>query len=198
MLDIARGSRSVKFWGFVPYFFDILSQVQPGPWDILCFLRFRPRVRAYFRFVMYSWCDGTREFLNIEVRKRLSKMNNSSGMRVFSPFTWKIRRREDNIGAEIVGLGYKSCFELSTSLLCSNMNRSSSLALRLAFTDRNSDPQTISWHHAYGQQELSTRSRFQHYPGCGANIWNELVPASIESTGAIDAHTFRRRPDSPG
>ena len=72
------------------------------------------------------------------------------------------------------------------------MNRSASLASRLAFTDRNSNLQVIS------SQELLTRSRFQCYPGCETGIWNELVLATVETTGAIDAHMLRRRLDSSG
>ena len=67
------------------------------------------------------------------------------------------------------------------------MNRSASLASRLALTDRNSILQVIS------SQELLNRSRFQYYPGCEIDIWNELVLVTIETTGAFDAHMLRRR-----
>ena len=71
--NIMRGSRSVESGEILPYIVDVLPQVQPRSWEFLSFIRFKPRGRAYFRLGTYSWRDGTRELLDIDVVKRLSK-----------------------------------------------------------------------------------------------------------------------------
>lgn len=77
--------------------------------NFLSSIRFRPRGRAYFRFDTYSWRDGIRELLDIDVVKRLSNSKYASGMRDFPPVTRKVEEEKKTYVLKVLGLVTEAC-----------------------------------------------------------------------------------------